>query len=133
MVFIERFADAATEYLSALEVSSQVLPEHDRKIAEIHLMIALSYEFVPSTTKDINTSEGEASRLKAVEHAELAKKVLLLRKDHLYKKESEAGKSATSDFSKESQAELVDIDEVLTELDAKVTLSLHKSCFPSAH
>lgn len=87
-----------------------MLPDHDRKIAEIHLMIALSYEFVPSTTKDINTAAGEASRIKAVEHAQKAKEVLVLRKKYL----------EAQDKTGDTEAELQDIDEVLTELDAKV-------------
>lgn len=83
-------------------------------------MIALSYEFVPSTTKDINTAEGEAARQKAVEHAELAKKVLLMRRDYLQSPEKKEGEPS----QEEARLELNDIAEVLEELEAKVRLTL---------
>jgi hypothetical protein len=89
-------------------------------------MAALSYEYVPQTASDVSTTAGQAARAKAIEHAQLAKEVLVLRKRHVEVEEAVDGK-----VGKEGQEELEDIQQVMLELDEKVASAFH--AFSKAH
>jgi len=101
-----------------------VLENHNRKIAEMHLMAALSYENIPQTAAEITSESGEAARLKAVYHAEQSKQILLSRRNFIVQSEEEAGRKTNADYIKDASLELQDIAEVLEELELKVRLSL---------
>ena len=101
------------------------------------MMAALSFEFIPvmaqGTQEDVvggsseitpeeKAAKAEQARLKAVEHAEEARRVLVLKKAHLLDLSKTRDKKDTS-VLQEDLKELKNIDEVMAELDAKVSVS----------
>ncbi|GAA5889679.1 hypothetical protein JCM6882_007101 [Rhodosporidiobolus microsporus] len=97
----EQFDGAVTEYDSALELLSSVLPPYDRALSELHMLIALALDFVPNATS------------RAVKHAMLAKDVLVLKLKELEKVEE--GKR-----EEKARREIEDIKGLMGDVDMKI-------------
>lgn len=130
--------DGVKEYEQALAIQTSLLPKWDRLVAQTHLFIALALELVPTNTFDSAEEEGRVaaeSFSKATEHVEKAKEILRLREAYLkgIDTESEKGKGkegeavngsgteAKKELSEKDKDELKDIEELLVELDNKVS------------
>lgn len=90
------------EYTVALSVLSSIVPPYSRALSELHMLIALALDFVPDAVS------------RAVEHAEKARAVLLLKVKQL---ESVEGKG------ERDVKEIQDIMELMGDVDMKVRSS----------
>ena len=97
------FDNAVSEYTSALDILTQILPPYNRSLSELHMLIALALDFVPDSID------------RAVSHAEKAKAVLLLKLEQLegIKDEEKTDKD---------KKEITDIKELMGDVDMKVSL-----------
>ena len=103
-----QFEEAVTEYTAALSVLSSILEPHDRALSELHMLIALALDFVPDAVD------------RAVDHAEKARAVLLLKLAFLEKIE----KTKRTD---KDEREISDIKEIMSDVDMKVG-PLYRDC-----
>lgn len=99
----EQFENATAEYSAALSILEARLPPYHRQLSELHMLIALALDFVPDAVG------------RAVEHAEKAKQVLLLKVAQL-----EGLKSPTETDKKEAGQ----IRELIGDVDMKVGLAV---------
>lgn len=129
------------EYEAALKIQSELLPPHDRLLAQTHMFIGLAYEIVPSTTDNQVDAQGEVQKRtidcfeKAVAHVENAKAILIKRGNFLNGVEDAAegkgkgkatgesavlGTTGNKELSEKDKEELKDIAELIGDLDGKV-------------
>lgn len=114
------------------------MPKWDRLVAQTHLFIALALELVPTNTFDSAEEECRVaveSFSRATDHVEKAKEILRLRKAYLkgVDRDSDKGKGkeddavngsnadGTKELTEKDRDELKDIEELLVELDNKVS------------
>lgn len=107
----EQFDSAVAEYSSALEILRKELPPHDRALSELHMLIALALDFVPDKVAE------------AVQHAEKAKAVLVLRLAFLDGSEEKDDERKTKDAREAAQ-----IRELMGDVDMKVRLPSRPFC-----
>lgn len=100
----EQFENAVTEYDAALSLLASLLPPYDRALSELHMLIALALDFVPDAVG------------RAVEHAEKAKAVLLLKKAQLEAIPKE-------ERTERDEKEIIQITELMGDVEMKVRLS----------
>ncbi|KAI5477010.1 hypothetical protein MNV49_006968 [Pseudohyphozyma bogoriensis] len=96
----ENFDSASTEYLASLSLLQKLLPPSDRALSELHMLLALTLDFVPGRNSD------------AVKHAQLAKDVLLKRLEVLEGNEGEKEKAEKDDI----KGLMGDVDEKIEDL-----------------
>ena len=115
----EDFESAVKEHSAALKLQSALLPAHDRRLAETHMMIALALDWVSTNKPDAETAGAApapapsalaaTSHSSALEHMQAAKTVLELRL-------AQCSAGSTPD----DIAEVKNLKEVMVELDEKV-------------
>lgn len=106
------FDNAVLEYTSSLSLLSAILPPYNRSLSELHMLIALALDFIPDSVD------------RAVEHAEKAKAVLLLKLEQLEGLSKE-------ERGEKDEKEMTDIRELMGDVDMKVRLSLLSCRSPS--
>uniref|UniRef100_A0A0K3C7N8 BY PROTMAP: gi/472583631/gb/EMS21264.1/ histone-binding protein [Rhodosporidium toruloides NP11] gi/647396993/emb/CDR39760.1/ RHTO0S04e08856g1_1 [Rhodosporidium toruloides] n=1 Tax=Rhodotorula toruloides TaxID=5286 RepID=A0A0K3C7N8_RHOTO len=97
----EQFDNAVEEYTSSLSLLSRLLPAYDRTLSELHMLTALALEFVPNATT------------RAVQHAEKAKSVLVLKLGEL-----EGVKEGERE--EKTRREIEDIKGLMGDVDMKI-------------
>jgi HAT1-interacting factor 1 len=147
-VCVENFPQAILDFTSALALKLTLLPTSSRQISEAHLKLGVALEFDPA--------DPTASRPKALEECEKAKRSLMERREELVEGRSKGvvsgrengdvkgkgkGKEVVEEekeslvkdrveemSGEERKGEITSIDEILTDLDVKVSsplVSLH--------
>lgn len=99
----EQFGEAIKSYEQALEILEKVAEPHDRSLAELYMLIALSFDLTQEPKQ-------------AVTYAERAKKVLLAKLEQL--KSSDA---SDEDAKDKIARETKEIQEVMGDVDLKVS------------
>lgn len=94
-----QFDNAVAEYTVALSVLSSIVPPYSRALSELHMLIALALDFVPDAVS------------RAVDHAEKARAVLLLKVKQLEEVEGKGERDLK---------EIQDIMELMGDVDMKV-------------
>ncbi|KAI9145554.1 hypothetical protein BKA69DRAFT_1048338, partial [Paraphysoderma sedebokerense] len=104
----ESFDASVDDYESALKLKQSWLQEDDRQLAECYYKLGLAYEY------------SDKSLEKAVEHMELAKKTLSVKKTKLEARIAEQKESSDPEDIKE----LSEVNELFPDLNLKVYLTL---------